>query len=143
MQSEELELVKCCAKMLRLTGVTAACTQDSTTHCMGDSAVPHRPASSFPAGHKQLAGAHCASSSPCCSWKNYLRGSITELQQRCRNALQPESEYWIDVGEGLPARGMEKFPSIQAWLCKTVSSPLAVFFLCCSYHYFLDITQNL
>lgn len=45
MQSEELERVKCCAKMLRLTGVTAACTQEGTTQRTDDSAVPHRPAS--------------------------------------------------------------------------------------------------
>lgn len=63
MQSEELELVKCCAMMLCLIGITAACTQDSTTHRTDDSAVPpRRLSSSFPAGCKQLAGAHCASS---------------------------------------------------------------------------------
>ena len=64
MQSEELELVKCCAMMLPLTGVTAAGTRDGTTHHMDDLAVPPcQLTRSFPAGCKQLAGAHCASSS--------------------------------------------------------------------------------
>ena len=64
MQSEELELVKCRATMLRLTGVTAAGTRDGTTHRMDDSAMPPcQLTRSFPVGCKQLAGAHCASSS--------------------------------------------------------------------------------
>lgn len=74
------------------------------------------------------------------SRKNYLRGPITE---KLRKALQPERGYWTELSEGLPAGGIEKFLSIQAWLCKTVSSPLIAFLLCCSYYYFLDITQNL
>lgn len=91
---------------------------------LGCAAPPRWPASSLPAGHKWLAGVHCASSLPCCSWKNYLRGCITELQQKWRKVLQPESGYRIQLREGLPACGIEKFLSIQAWLCKTARSPL-------------------